>query len=551
MKTLYSLKKRYALLAITILTVSILSSQTVTTLAFYDFESGLEGWTDGGTDAERFNSATYAYSGNWSLRLRDDTSSSNFISPTFSLGLYDKIDFRFFVSSYDMEDGETFSIQYRQNSSSSWTTVASYRSGTIGYSTKTGDIQSDETNGTSYCKTATLFSSDYTFPVTSTAQFRIVCDGSDDNDRVHFDDISVTGTIFGAAPTGPGGVLNDLDLWLKADKADGSTLFSDGASVTRWSDYNKGNHAEAVISSQAPIYQNNTSKNFNFNPVIEFDNDNSTADKDMTYLMNRHELKGTGGFNSNDFFVVLMPDIPITTTMLPLDTFTSTDPTGTTYSEDVTGFGYGRYTQRFFDERLAYCIGTTNEAAPGNLNPENGYGRADTSTGTDYTKIQIINIRQNASDTDMELYFNANQVGTETNDIAKYAMINNARYWIGRSQYWNGSFDGRIAEIITYDSRKDDADLTRERNRIQSYLAIKYGITLGVNGTTQDYVDSNGSVIWDQSANIGYNYDIAGIGRDDDSELDQRQSRSVNTLVDGIGETRGILTMGLTSIEDT
>jgi len=55
-----------------------------------------------------------------------------------------------------------------------------------------------------------------------------------------------------------------------------------------------------------------------------------------------------------------------------------------------------------------------------------------------------------------------------------------------------------------------------EFNRI---LAVKYGITLGVNGTSQDYVNSDGTVIWDQSVNAGYNYDIAGIGRDDVSDL--------------------------------
>ena len=40
-----------------------------------------------------------------------------------------------------------------------------------------------------------------------------------------------------------------------------------------------------------------------------------------------------------------------------------------------------------------------------------------------------------------------------------YKMINNSRYWLGRSQYWNGSYDGRIAEVITYSARKDDVDL--------------------------------------------------------------------------------------------
>src|SRR5690606_16485917 len=149
----------------------------------------------------------------------------------------------------------------------------------------------------------------------------------------------------------------------------------------------------------------------------------------------------------------------------------------------------------------------------------------------------------------------ANNVGNEDNAPTQYARITNGRYWLGRSQYWDGSFDGRIAEVITYNSRKTDANLTQERNRIQSYLAVKYGITLGVNGTSQDYVNSDGAVIWDVNtgvpANDVFNYDIAGIGRDDVSDLYQKQSRSVNNAADGTGRTQGVLTMGITDLYDT
>jgi len=42
---------------------------------------------------------------------------------------------------------------------------------------------------------------------------------------------------------------------------------------------------------------------------------------------------------------------------------------------------------------------------------------------------------------------------------------------------------------------------TGERNRIDSYLAIKYGITFA---TGINYVDSTGSVIRNATANSGY-----------------------------------------------
>lgn len=532
-----------------------------TVLHTADFETGEDGWTSGGVDAARVNSATWSYEGSYSLRVRDDDptgTASSYMSPLFDISSYDKVDFKFFFipnsmdSTYDGSNNKTafedFMVEYSSDGGTNWTTVTTYESGQIVF--KTADFEST-TTPIAYGRTATIFASDVTFPVGTNAQFRVRCDASADDDEVYFDMVTITGISFCTPTEAPGGITADLDLWLKADQLDGITYGSDGALVTQWMDNGKGNNAETRVTGQEPVYRNSVARNFNFNPVIDFENDNTTANRDMTYIINdgsRDELTGTGGFNSNDMFVVIMPDPTITTSMIPLDTFTSTDPTGFTYSEDVTGFGYGAYTARVDNERLTYCIGTTNEAGSGG---ENGYGRSDTSTGTDYNQIHIVNVRQNAADTDMELYFNANQVGTETNDISLYAMVNNSRYWVGRSQYWNGSFDGRIAEIITYNSRKDDANMTQERNRIQSYLAIKYGITLGVNGTSQDYVNSDGTVIWDQSANAGYNYDITGIGRDDVSELNQKQSRSVNDATDGSGRIEGILTIGLNDIYNT
>src|SRR5690606_36325341 len=84
----------------------------------------------------------------------------------------------------------------------------------------------------------------------------------------------------------------------------------------------------------------------------------------------------------------------------------------------------------------------------------------------------------------------------------------------------NGGLDGYFAEIVLYDTELEDY----ERERIQSYLAIKYGITLD---PSVDYFRSGGSEIYPStSSHAGYVHDIAGIGRDDDLELNQPASRS-------------------------
>ena len=128
----------------------------------------------------------------------------------------------------------------------------------------------------------------------------------------------------------------------------------------------------------------------------------------MTYLLtDRDVLKGTGGFNSNDMFVVIVPDITVTTSMIPMDTFTGDDPDAGTssFTEDVTGFGYGSYTARLAGEYIAYAIGPTNGTAP-----FPGYGSGDTSAGSSLNKIGILNFRHNATNTGQEIHLNSTRI---------------------------------------------------------------------------------------------------------------------------------------------
>ncbi len=86
---------------------------------------------------------------------------------------------------------------------------------------------------------------------------------------------------------------------------------------------------------------------------------------------------------------------------------------------------------------------------------------------------------------------------------------------------FRSSFLGNLAEVIIY---KRDISLS-ERQKIESYLALKYGITLG-NGGPMNYLTSNNSVVWDGTANAAFHHNVAGFGRDGLSTLDQLTSRS-------------------------
>jgi hypothetical protein len=274
--------------------------------------------------------------------------------------------------------------------------------------------------------------------------------------------------------------------------------------------------------------------------VVYFNNNPSTGGvSDFTGLTNQSELNGTGGFFTNEQYLVIVNDNPSTYSAATPSTDIYCSQNVNPWDNDGTGFGYGQYTIRMDNEIASYCIGTSPSPNPAvNLR---GYGIAEVSTTKSYTNaISILSARNNAAINGQELYFNANRIDNTEVGQPQFANLANRRYWLGRSQIWNGSFGGRIAEVISFSSRKND--LT-ERRRIESYLALKYGITLGVNGTSMNYEDSNGNVVWNSTSNAGYNFDIAGIFRDDASQHSQKQSKSINTTE--------VMTIGLTDILST
>ena len=69
------------------------------------------------------------------------------------------------------------------------------------------------------------------------------------------------------------------------------------------------------------------------------------------------------------------------------------------------------------------------------------------------------------------------------------------------------------------------------RNQVESYLAIKYGVTLDQTIAT-NYTLSSGSIIWNATSAGVWKNNIAGIARDDISTLSQLRSQSVTSTGD-------------------
>ena len=369
----------------------------------------------------------------------------------------------------------------------------------------------------------------YTPTVAGTVTANISISNDDSNENPY--NFTIQGTGVTPLAYGPGGIKSSLQLWLRSDLLDGTNTVADNTAVGTWSTQARGSDAIKPTNTGAPVYKNNALDNINFNSVVDFTNNYNTTPQVYTDNDNtRQYLRGTTGFYSQDMFVVLIPDAPITSSVASNDIFCG-DYQPATQETDATGIGYGAYTARFSGEVLTYAIGTTSGTPP----TATGFGVANVSSTAVYNSVGIINARNNASITGQELYFNANDQVNTINEPSSFINVSNSQYWIGRSEGWTGSLDARVGEIITFNSRLSDI----QRSNVQSYLAIKYGITLGVNGTSLNYTNSDGNNIWDITANAGFNYDIAGIGRDDISRLNQKQSKSVNAsslVTIGLGE---------------
>ncbi|MBP2284733.1 hypothetical protein H4V97_003051 [Flavobacterium sp. CG_23.5] len=346
----------------------------------------------------------------------------------------------------------------------------------------------------------------------------------------------VSGEGYNPNINGPGGGNPDFRLWLKSNRgiSSGSAVTTNYA-VSLWKDLGStGKDASQTTAANMPTFLDDTSNNINYNPVVKFKNDATT---------NQFMYNIDNGYYTHETFVVVQPDVTIDGSTAPMTIISGTSAANPSYpivTGEHTGIGLGNFTSRYANERVWF--GQWQE------NVGNHYSVADSSG--DYSIAGIINTRNKtitASD-GVEMLFNTNIKGAITNTVA-FAnlgftdtsvtpnLFKGTPYNIGKninSGGANGNLNGRVAEIISYASRVLDGN----RPKIESYLAIKYGITLGINGTSTNYLDSAGSIIWNTTTNAGFNYNIAGIGKDVASDLYQKQSKSsndVNALTIGLG----------------
>ncbi len=276
---------------------------------------------------------------------------------------------------------------------------------------------------------------------------------------------------FGQEVTAPGCVSSNLLTWYKADIG-----VTGSSNASAWADQS-GNGND--IAQSTSTYQPATGGMINFNPALTFDGSND-----------RLEFGGSR--------------------------FIANDAAGTMFgaaSNSTTG-------------------GYQNLAVLGSNHPHMGVG----PNGGDWSAL-LYNAGFNWHPTDMnanqpyvfDYFWNGGNAlnaggGTRLDGLEETSASMHSLSIGGSTFKWTvGSYpgaepwNGMIGEIILYDRNLSST----EKDKVDSYLGIKYGTTLSHN-----YLAGDGGTVYDVST---YGNNVTGIARDDCQDLSQKQSKSVNS----------------------
>ncbi len=296
----------------------------------------------------------------------------------------------------------------------------------------------------------------------------------------------------------PGGVSGHA-WWGRA-----GTLLStvaDGGAVASWS--NAANYARNLTGSTTrPLLANNNGRNINFNPSVAFTSATSSA-AGAQYFTGPSFL-GSTAHNQTHFFWVAYPTAAASRNYL---------------------FWEGQSSARvsshlpWTDGRLYWTSGdlagrsATFTPVQSPTNRPVLYSMLKDATAD----VPTLTARQGVREDGV--------VAATLSPSAAFSG-NNSPFYVGWQAVETGSatFQGHVAEgIFLLDKILSSSEL----NRIESYLSVKYGLTLGGNGAVGTaYLDSGGSSVW--PVGTGHHFNMAGIARDDTTRLDQRISRSSN-----------------------
>jgi len=282
------------------------------------------------------------------------------------------------------------------------------------------------------------------------------------------------------ATAGPGGVTSNLQIWYKADAG----VYSDTGCSTSltssdtsdalacWEDQS-GNATVTSQSSAGPRPDHNTSGQ-NYNPTFSFDESEDD-------LLDFSSFPISSPTDIHAYYVI-----------------DENDGDGDDYIIGSTAGTNNRF----------YLRSTTA-----------GFGAAPSNNATPASGFYLATADYDLGTTTMNFSVDA---GTPISASQTWSNTLSSPYKLGAYGSSDGRnshhFNGEIAEIIIYDA---DPSGGSDEQKIQSYLGLKWGLSLPI-----DYLASDGTTLWNATTNSTYHNGVAGIGRDDASTLNQKQTDS-------------------------
>ncbi|MFV0387794.1 MAG: hypothetical protein ACK5NT_03475 [Pyrinomonadaceae bacterium] len=302
--------------------------------------------------------------------------------------------------------------------------------------------------------------------------------------------MSITGSITAQYP---GGVSSgNLAYWLKADN--GTSCTANGCSISAWSDLSgNGKTASQSVLSNQPVFQ---SSFYNFNPGVAFDG-------------------ATGGFG--DFLT--SPSVLGTQTISNANVFIVSSLTGITnnfvFEETASPTRFSSHIP-WGSSNVYWDVGSSTGVY-------RLYTPWGASVATPYLWSLLYSTTQTATTIsgDKQNIIRDSEVIAFDASAATFTGLNNP-FTLGESSSStvHNPYYGTIGEIAIFFG----ALSAQDRQKIETYLALKYGLTLNRAGVYAQYKSSGGATVFTDTGN--YWNKIAGIGKDSLSSLDQRISQS-------------------------
>lgn len=233
----------------------------------------------------------------------------------------------------------------------------------------------------------------------------------------------------------------------------------------------------------------------------------------------KQPVLGTNGLNFNPAYTFDGTDDAFS---LPAQGVGATNPMAAFYAASLTDTSGGyRYLTEFGDDTPSISV---NNGKP------DLYVRGTSPVATTYSTVEALSPRvysfmtPTTAGTRIVGVNNKEETGTFTGSYTTATGAAGSAF--GSANVSSGKpWKGPIGEALLFNKQLTPA----ERLKINSYLALKYAVTINQGASGAGYVNSVGTTIW--PADATYKNTVTGIGRDDASTLNQKQSKNVDDIV--------------------